>query len=109
MGVVGGDSEGELVGRRLAEHDPTGRSHAGDRAGIAGWNVALVHRRSVAGGQLGAVEEVLDGDGQPVERPGRLAAAVARLCRARLDERSLRRDRSEGAERAVDVGDPVKE
>ncbi len=99
--VDGGDPPCELVRLRLADEDRPGSACPADRLGVARRDVRAEHRRAVRRSHPLGVEQVLDRERDPLERPS-LAPSPRRLGRERLLARSLQAERREPAHQAVD-------
>jgi hypothetical protein len=92
-------AEGKLVGVQLPENHGAGRSQPGDRGGVTGRDVLTEDLRTGRRPGAGHVDDVLDRDRHPLERP--------RRSRVRFGERLVGPDGDVGVQLGVGL-DPVE-
>jgi hypothetical protein len=102
-GPPGGDA-GEFAGHGLAEDHRTGGAHQRDARCIGRRTVAAVDRRTHLGRHVEGIDDVLDPDRQPVQRP----AGAGAVERARLRERGIGVEIDPRPDHAVLAGDSGK-
>jgi hypothetical protein len=86
---LAGREVGALGGDRLAENHRARRPQAFHRGCVLARRAALVQHRAVLGRHVAGVEDVLHAHRHPVQRPDRLARALALVGGARLRQRVL--------------------
>ena len=102
--VAGGRGDrpvGELVGVGLPDHHHARREQVLDHDGVAVGDVALAHLRARRRRHTGGVAEVLDTEGDPVERAAVAAAGDLLLGAARSGAGEVGGDAREGVDRAL--------
>ena len=95
---------GEFGGHRLAQHETVGGAAGSDHGGIVGRLMARVDGGPISGRHIAGVDQILDRDGHPGERPAR-AAAVKGDGGVKSGGRI---EMGPGAYRVVTRGDPLQ-
>ena len=106
--VERGASVGELVRRQLAHQHRSGRSQPCRAGGVLAGDVVLQDGGLAGGGDARGVDDVLQPDRDPVQRPDRTVAHDRGLGGAGFGHRTLPRYQNEGVQSAVQRVDPVE-
>jgi hypothetical protein len=106
--VDGGDPPGELVGRGLPDQDRAGLPRPAHRLRIHSRDVAVEHRGAVRGADFRRVEQVLDPERDPLERP-RSSLGVSPRRLLRLLAGPVERERRERVDQRLHGRDPLAE
>ena len=106
--VTDGGQRRQLGGDGLADDDGARPAQRGDAGGVAGRPASLEDGAAVLGRHVGGVDDVLDADGDAMQRADALACPARRVGRLRLLERALAVEERPGADlrlERIDAGE----